>query len=406
MSYQIREFHDAETHYEYRKLFSYLYRTTLKDLQDPALFQAKYEKFPPSPALISLGAFHEDRLYAALQLHLRDIYFDGKILPMYGVGGVLSDYSKPFKGAVQQLFAEAFRIMKERGVWISHLFPFSDDYYRQYGYEITCEKAIWEVPTLSIKKQEDGRFVLFDNSEKMKQEIKDIYSCFAQRQNLAVHRTEQIWEEFFKEHTAYAGNCYTFVSYTDAGADGFVSFSRRKEGDQRANFHADAICFKTYAGLRGLLAYFSTQTAYIENVTLELPADIDLFPLLDSRIGNGMRHTHHVVRNFGLSRIVCVEEFLKASRFCGQGTAVIRIVGDTYCPWNNDTFTVSFGDEVTVTRGGTPDIEMDIGAFSAGILGRTPLDHLTVFPRVKVFGNEETLRKIFYRKPCWIGDKF
>ncbi len=406
MSYQIKEFNDAETYYEYRKLFSYLYRTTLKDLQDPALFQANYEKIPQAPERIRLGAFHEGKLYAAAQLHRTKVHYDGNELLMYGIGGVLSDYSKPYKGAMQQIFAEAFLRMKEQGACISHLFPFSDDYYRQYGYEISSEKAIWEVPVAAIKKMGDGYFVLFDNSEKMKREIREIYECFAARQNLSVVRTDADWDAFFEAHTAFAGNCYTFVSYTDVGADGFVSFSRKKEGDKRPDFHADSICFKTYAGLRGLLAYFSTQTSYIENVFLELPADIDLFPLLDSRVGNGMRHTHRFVRNIGLSRVVCVEELLKASRFHGKGTASIRIVNDAYCPWNNDCFTVAFGDETTVTRGGEPDIEMDIGAFTAGILGRCDLDTLTAFPSVRILGNEDALRNIFYKKPCWIADKF
>lgn len=406
MSYEIKEFYDAEQFYEYRKLFSYLYRTTLRDLQDPERFQAVWSSQPTAPELIRLGAFDQGRLYAAAQLHRHKVHYDGKELLMYGVGGVLSEYSKPYKGAMQQVFAEAFLRMKEQGTCISHLFPFSDDYYRQYGYEISSEKAIWEVPVSAIKKMGDGRFVIFDNSDKMKQEIRDIYNCFAARQNMAVLRTDRDWDEFFEAHTAFAGNCYTFVSYTDAGADGFVSFSRQKEGDQRPNYHADAICFKTYAGLRGLLAYFSTQTSYVENVILELPADIDLFPLLDSRKGNGMRHTHRFVRNIGLSRVVCVEGILKAARYHGQGQATIRIAGDTYCPWNNDCFTVTFGGETTVTRGGEPDIEMDIGAFTAGILGRCDPYALTAFPSVKIFGNEETLQKVFYRKPCWIGDKF
>ena len=88
-----------------------------------------------------------------------------------------------------------------------------------------------------------------------------------------------------------------------------------------------------------------------------------------------------------------------------SGKVTIKI-SDTYCPWNNDCFTLEFGDNIVITRGGKPDIEMDIKSFTSAILGRFDFDSCRIFPDVKVYGNEENLKKIFFKKTCFIEEHF
>jgi len=73
-------------------------------------------------------------------------------------------------------------------------------------------------------------------------------------------------------------------------------------------------------------------------------------------------------------------------------------ISDDYCPWNNDCFTVSFGDRTVVTRGGQPDIRMDINSFSAMILGAVSLEDAQIFPHVTIYGQKQELEKVFYKK--------
>ena len=107
----------------------------------------------------------------------------------------------------------------------------------------------------------------------------------------------------------------------------------------------------------------------------------------------------------GTSKVVDVEKLLLNSEFYGSGKVTIKI-SDTYCPWNNDCFTLEFGDNIVVTRGGKPDIEMDIKSFTSAILGRFDFDSCRIFPDVKVYGNEENLKKIFFKKTCFIEEHF
>ena len=406
MPYEVKEFYDAETYFEYQKICSPLFRVPIPDLTDYDAFLKRFNSYEKDPEYLRLGSFDNGKLYAGVQFPWFTVNYDGHLLKMQGPGGVVSDFNQPYKGAIKQIFARAFEIMKQRGVFLSHVFPFADNYYRQFGYEVSCERALWEVPINGFKKFDGCRFVSFDNSHKMKEEIKDIYRCFSVKRNMSVARTEQDWDKFFTGHAAYKGNMYTYVSYTEHGADGFMCFSVKQREGMPPDFHVETCCFKTYAGLRGLLSYFATQTVYIGKVFLNLAADVDIGPLIDSRIGNENRYTHRKVFNAGCTRIVCVDEILKRSHYLGTGTVTIEIRNDAYCPWNNGCYTVSFGNETTVARGGTPDIQMDINAFSSGIMGRSDFDHLTIFPSVTIHGNEENLKKVFYKKPGWIEERY
>ena len=99
------------------------------------------------------------------------------------------------------------------------------------------------------------------------------------------------------------------------------------------------------------------------------------------------------------------KKILLNSEYYNSGKVTIKI-NDTYCPWNNDCFTLEFGNNTIVTRGGIPDIEMDIKSFTSSILGRYDFDSCKIFPDIKVYGNEENLKKVFFPKSCFIEEHF
>ena len=407
MAYDIKEFYDAENFYEYRKLCSSLFRLPIEELCDYDEYLRIFNGYPEDPDYIRLGAFHEGKLHAGIQFPWFTVNYDGNEIKMYGAGGVISNFNQPFKGAIKEIYKKAFELMLKKGAYISHLFPFADDYYRRFGYEISCEYALWDTPTVAYKSFPDANFVAFDNSDKMKAEIKEIYSEFAKARNMSVVRTEDEWNKFFESIKAFKSDMYTFISYTQKGADGFMSFSSKRNDDFSLDYHVEHMCFKTNEGLRGLLSYFATQKAYAEKVYIKLPADVDISPLIDSRIGTKYKHSFRKVYNGGQTRIISVEDILKISKYNGEGEVKIKIVNDTYCPWNNSTFTVKFGETTTVLRTDDEgDIEINANVFASAIMGRFDLDSLDIFPDVKINGNEENLRKVFYRKKSWIEERY
>ncbi len=143
MPYEVKEFYDAETYFEYQKICSPLFRVPIPDLTDYDAFLKHFNSYEKDPDYLRLGSFDTGKLYAGVQFPWFTVNYDGHLLKMHGPGGVVSDFNQPYKGAIKQIFARAFEIMKARDVFLSHVFPFADNYYRQFGYEVSCERGYW-----------------------------------------------------------------------------------------------------------------------------------------------------------------------------------------------------------------------------------------------------------------------
>ncbi|MBR2375379.1 MAG: GNAT family N-acetyltransferase, partial [Clostridia bacterium] len=348
-----------------------------------------------------------DKLYGAIEFSGHTIYFDGKTCKMCGAGGVVSDPNGPYKGTIKQIFIKAFEKMRETGYIFSHLYPFAENYYRQFGYDASAEYAFWNVPVERLSVPKYGKNVYFDGSDRMRADIEKVYAQFIVNQNLAVVKNKTQWKLFYKNRVPYQDRS-AYVHYNDENIpDGYMDFvAIQKDGTQ--DLEVKTLWYTTMAGLKGCLSFFEKQKQYCNRVIIKLPKEIDISAFIDSTGGWGRKDKDsvHSLKNNGQTRVVDVEEVLKFAKIDGEGQVCIEIVGDTYAPWNNGSYTVSFGKERVVKKGGKADIQMDINAFSSAILGRYSLENLELLESVKILSNRENLKKLFYIKPIWLEDTF
>ena len=114
--------------------------------------------------------------------------------------------------------------MRANGQIISHLYPFQANYYRQYGYEISCKHNLWKIPAEFFSNVNSGKNVFFDESCVMQQEIKDIYARFASQYNLSIDKSEKDWKKFFDSIIPYNSDYFSYVHYSDGKADAFMAY--------------------------------------------------------------------------------------------------------------------------------------------------------------------------------------
>ena len=353
-----------------------------------------------------LGYFEGDRLFATLRSEPFWGYFDGNKIRLSGVGGVIADPNAPQKGMIKELFKKGFERMRENGQIVSHLYPFQANYYRQYGYEISCKHHLWKIPVEYISNDFSGKNVYYDESITMQEEIKELHSKFAEQYNLSIIKTEKQWECFFEEIIPYKGDYFSYVHYTEGKADAFMAYKLIEKENDPQDLCVDYLWFASYQGLRGVMSYFVSQRPYADRVWVKAPLNIDFNAFNEFQGGWGKRNTNCEVVSDGTTRVVDVEKVLQLACYHGTGTIGIQIENDIYCPWNNDCFTVSFGQETCVMRGGVPDIILDVNAFGAMILGAVSLEEAQIFQNVSILGNTENLRKVFYKRELYIDEHF
>ena len=405
--YEIKEFGGKDL-IPYGKLSAVMFKAKIAGFDNEEEYIKNVEEVSQKRAkeIVRLGAFYEGKLYAAIQSWSYDGVFDGETCEMTGIGGVISDFNSPFKGAIPAIFTKAFEMMREKGQYISHLYPFDETYYRQFGYDVSAETAEWKIPVEKLMVKREGKVVAYDGSPEMQNDIKNVHKVFSENHNLSLFKTEAMWQSFFDSIKPYESGMNSFVHYdADGNPDAFMNYVLANYDNKPYDICTRNLWFIDIKSLTGMLSYFGTQKSYCDKLCITLPTHIDLGPVINAKGGNGKRISERCVKNCGMTRVVDVEKVLSMAKYKGEGSFCIQITDDTYAPWNTGTYTVTYGKETTVTRGGKADIEMDINAFSAAIMGRFDFEALQIFDSVKII-NDKSFENVFFKKPMFIIERF
>lgn len=325
--------------------------------------------------------------------------FDGHEVVMGGIGGVATLPQYRRGGAIRRCFEAALPDMRAQGMTLSYLYPFSNAFYRRFGYELACDEARWRVK-LSLLPSLDapGRWAMQEKGADLTADIRAVDGARNRRYNCAVLAgdTEYGWTG----EDPFVTRNYTFVYYEGGAPLSYVTIQAKPHEDLRCL----RLGFHDRRGLMGVLALLKRYAADHGHALLPMPADIDLQGILPEYSLGGVERT--IVQR-GMVRAVNVERTLALARMRGEGTLVIR-VSDGQIPENDGTFEASFapGTENSVRRtDAAADVALTIQDFSRLIVGCCDLDPEWL-PGVKVHCDLEKARKVFYRKPNYIAQRF
>ena len=326
--------------------------------------------------------------------------FDGHEVVMGGIGGVASLPQYRRGGAIRRCFEAALPDMYARGMTLSYLYPFSNAFYRKFGYEIACDEARWRVklaglPTLDAP----GCWRLSEPGNDLKADIRAIDEIRSRRYNCSIFGgdTEYLWTA----EDPFVKRDYAHVYYDAQGRPSAYAVIQATPGQElvcRRN------CFNDRAGLEGLLALLKRYAADHSHAVIAMPVDVDpraIFP--EFSFGTVER----TIVQRGMARVVNVEKALYLARTKGEGTLRVA-VSDGQIPENNGTFEVRFrpGAENDVRRTeAEPDVELSIQDFSRLLVGCCEFDPEWL-PGVRVNGDIGELKKLFFTKLNYIAQRF
>jgi predicted acetyltransferase len=399
----------------YWKLACAAFHSKNPGLEDEGAFlencvkKEKAEKENPTALgnrLTRTGLFCEGKLLSTLTANAFEIHFDGTVCEMCGIGGVMSDPSARKTGGVTRILRQELAAMRDRGQVFSHLYPFQSSFYRKFGYAHCAFAERWTIPAQFLP-EESFAVQLYENKPEEQQAVKALYQTFAAQYNLSVRRNDLRWASIFKKLQPYSGNNFSYLHIGENGPDGFLSYTTKSHDDAPMDIHVEDLFFTDPEALRQMLAFLGTQRAYAKQVRLKLPADADItFWLAEFCTAYDKCNVHRERIHFGATRVVDAEKALRLAKYQGKGAADLKILDPT-CPWNDRCFHVEFDEHcLSVSETDRWDIEMDIGDFTALLLGGYTLAQAAFLPSVKIAGNREALQKIFYPTSLWLGDSF
>ncbi|MBU5365060.1 GNAT family N-acetyltransferase [Enterococcus devriesei] len=321
---------------------------------DDSLFLSRYEHAD------CYGVYQDDELTNLVMANHFEIQLFNQRVKMAGVGYVASYPEYRGKGGISTIMLELLSDLHQKGVAVSQLAPFSEDFYRQFGYEPTSRRKTYRIPALAFNylTSEKRGSVKRGSWQQMESEIKKLYQRLLMKQQVGTVVREDWWWERLNHY--YAHRFYA-VAFNEAGeAKGYLIY--RMQG---ATLLVDELVYEDVFALRKLLTYLKAHVSSFEEFLYHAP--------VHERIEKCFREQEALsitLEPYMMSRIIDIEQLLPHFPIC-QKEIIIEVTEDQECPWNVGSWLVSQGMCRKVQQAG--DIKASIHGWSELLLGELTL---------------------------------
>lgn len=334
------------------------------------------------------------------------VYFDGHVLPMAGIGGVatLPEYRR--QGGIRACFEKALPDMYERGMALSYLYPFSTVFYRKFGYELGCERTLTKIRLDGMPVFEaEGSFHLLEPGSGLCGDIRQVYDDFASRYNLMTC-DEDIEYDWVGKANPFRDVAYTYLYRSaDGTPKGVLTYKPIVDQGQRTLDCTERFWFSDVEGFKALIHLLMRLKADHSHAQFFLPTDVQLGQIVPEW---SFDNVHRTQQAHGMVRVINAEAVLRSAKMHGTGELTLQLHDDQIAQ-NNGCFRVVFKDgKVTAVErtASAPDMVLSIQDFSRLICGRYDVCDLHWLPGVQMHCSAEKAAKVFYRKPMYINRPF
>ena len=184
---------------QYNALLRYVFQVTDQQLRSIGWKEKEFiqAKFPTLEKADVIGWFDGDDLVSQVAVYPMKVKIFGKTYKMGGLTGVgtYPEYSN--MGLMHKLLEQALKNMREKGQYMTYLYPYSIPYYRRKGWEIISDKISYEIKDYQLPKNRqvsgDVRRVQAESGR----ELAETYDRFIEHAHGAVVRDELAWNEYW-----------------------------------------------------------------------------------------------------------------------------------------------------------------------------------------------------------------
>jgi predicted acetyltransferase len=353
------------------------------------------------------GAFDEQgRLYAKLKHCPFRMLFDGHWVKMSGVASVASLVEARGKGAVREIFRQLLRQQRQEGWLFSTLYPFSNAYYRQFGYDICNANEIYTFPckALAAHTKNSCCEASLGLPEDDSAPYELIFAEFIRGRNFSVSRTAEMWSRRLSPDP-YKDKTYRYLLRDEQQCPvAYVIFTPGSVDGSRSIKVTDYAFVDAAAG-RDLLGFLGTLSAQYAKVEISLPSDLDLAVALPEAY-----ECCKSWRACGQGRVLDVQAVLELMRYPRESGSFSLAVEDAFLPEVSGAFRVNFAADgsrsVEPCAADKVDLRCSQECFTQLCLGFRDLAGVSLRNDVAVHGNNELLQRVFVTKARFFTERF
>lgn len=350
---------------QFNELLRYVFQVTNQDLatigyEDGEMMKAKH---PVMTKADVLGWFNHDQLVSQLCIYPCVVNIHGKLFKMGGLTGVgtYPEYSN--MGLMNELIKVGLKKMRDKGQWISFLYPYSVPYYRKKGWELMSEHLSFTIKDSQVPRYEEmpGRVERLPVGNG---DVLETYDRYARTNHGAMIREKLEWEEYWRWDNE---DEYTAAVYYNS-ADHAMGYTLYRIADDV--FHIKEMIYLTQEARRGLWNFISAHFSMIDQVKGNVFRNEPIaFQLPDSQIVE-------TIEPYFMARIVDVQAFLTNYPFQATGKPFHLEVTDPMAEWNQGVFGLSWDKDgaLTVSHDKVgPSVKLNIQTLTAMLMSfRSP----------------------------------
>jgi predicted acetyltransferase len=309
------------------------------------------------------GWFEDGRLCAKAAVHPLRIWLNGRKVPMGGVASVATWPEFRRQGLVRQLLTHVMGEMRDEGLTVSILHPFSVPFYRKFGWEVIADAVSLELEPAKCRGFEmRGAMRRVERPLEELALLQRLYAAYAARFNAMLDRDAAWWEQrVLKEEPL----CYV---YEDSSGEpkGYMLYKLK----QRVMTVAEWVYLNREAR-EGMLAFIANHDSMADTVKLRCSAT-DRLPYLmsDPRVKQDRWA-------YCMGRIIDIQAFtaVYAFRSGEQESRLGLSIADMIAPWNHGDFVLHIdrsgqgGLEPAGQQAGAVTCECSIQALTAMLFG-------------------------------------
>jgi len=354
-----------------------------------------------------LGCFdRQNNLVAGLGIAPYRMYFDGQVVDMGGIQGVVTAPEARGTGAAGKVLAESLRTMKENGQIFSVLYPFSYAYYRKFGYEVAHQLRKAEIPIEVFCRypfpKDSIRFLKKGDDLA---DIKMVYDIFKKSRNYTTDRTDSCWLAFM-ETDPYTTKHYTYIHYNGQGiADSYLKYHTGDRVPGRGyDLYIDELAWTTEDGLLSMFGFIGGLRPQFDKVFWDVPMGVDLFSLFPEAYDISINTCPSA-----MTRIVDLPKVLETIRPSSftTGKVVINIV-DKSLPCNTGKYALSWENGVVHVKKSdqSPDMSTTIEAMTQIVIGYLTPAEAAYRQDTTIYNQQEALMALFPKKDLCLWEVF
>lgn len=324
------------------------------------------------------GSFDEDgKLASQVMATPFQVDLFGDQHTMAGIGFVATYPEYRSQGRIDRIMKQLLADCRKEGVTLSYLAPFSYSFYRRYGYELTFERAVYEVPAAawpdSPKVLGTTRRLQWQEAQEL---IHELYAKAPRHHKGGLLRAA--WWEAFKFPLR---KDYQYAVYYDAQGvpQGYLVYLLEPGKLTIAEW-----TWLTGEAYRGLNRFVASHKGSVATISYDVGFDGHNLQFLAA---NPLEY--YRVRPEMMARVVDVESFLKNSKKIQklENSLAIEIQGDDYAPWNNGIFELRKQAEQVwvqpVTSTDLPRVTLTIQHFTQLFMGYLTPETLAAYDFLK-----------------------